>query len=379
VDSLDQSCFPELPEALVEEMLSRSEDAGAFLYNSFKEVEKHKNEIRNLLQKQNILKRDSEVTYKGIPTICGVDGAYAVEKLLAVDFIACAAVAIEGLDPYLEKKGLVPPKYAVFVGPEKHHAATETLVRALMVKMEVELAAKSPQEMVLLDGSFVTPLIATKQGMNRWQECENTAICQEMKKNFWEFLSSYTTILESSRTDKLCVSIPKYSTMGEIARLFNWPTQYDDKTILTMVLLPGEFTNPVPADNVLQNVDFESMQVGSDSQKMLERIWAALGEIHVVYYKPFSWTPALRVEVAASIAKNSARLSLMLQGIKYQCGTPGIIEPYPLYIADRMVRSIGHALPAFRQIATRKMVELHKDDIAHILFNMHGYKTETGG
>jgi len=54
------------------------------------------------------------------------------------------------------------------------------------------------------------------------------------------------------------------------------------------------------------------------------------------------------------------------------------MEPYPLYIADQMVKHLGRAIPAFRQTATRRMTELHQGDIGEIFFNIHGHRTETG-
>ena len=97
-----------------------------------------------------------------------------------------------------------------------------------------------------------------------------------------------------------------------------------------------------------------------------------------MYYKPHKWTPALRIEISPSVATNNARIAVLLQGLKYQCGTPGILEPYPLYIADRMVKHLGKAISAFRQTATKRMAELHQGDIGEIFFTMHGYRTEIG-
>ncbi|MEM2175225.1 MAG: nuclease, partial [Candidatus Micrarchaeia archaeon] len=93
MEKFEQTPFTELPEALVEEMLSKSEEVGDRLYDSFKEIQNSKEKIRKQLQEKDILKKDTELGYPEIPTTCGVDGSYAVERLLATDLVACAAVA----------------------------------------------------------------------------------------------------------------------------------------------------------------------------------------------------------------------------------------------------------------------------------------------
>ena len=62
MEKIDQP-FAELPEALVEEMLSKSEEVGSSLYDSFKEIQKNKEDIRSQLSSKGFLKRDSEVGY----------------------------------------------------------------------------------------------------------------------------------------------------------------------------------------------------------------------------------------------------------------------------------------------------------------------------
>jgi hypothetical protein len=113
-------------------------------------------------------------------------------------------------------------------------------------------------------------------------------------------------------------------------------------------------------------------------ERIKDEVISAIDRIHVIYYRPHNWTPVFRIEMASSIATNNSRLAVLLHGLKYQSGTPGIMEPYPLYIADRMVKHLGSAIPAFRQTATKRMTELHQGDIGEIFFSMHGYRTENG-
>jgi len=374
----EQTPFAELPEALVEEMLSKSELVGDKLYDSFKKIHNDKARMRKELQDQNILKHDTEVGYPGIPTTCGVDGSYAVERLLATDFAACAAVAIEGLIPPSEKRHWEKPHHKVLIRPEKHDPDTGTVIRGIMMGMEYELAAKAPHDIVFLDGSLTTPLIHMNQAINKVSESDETTIGKSLIEEFKHFLVSYKTILESSRTDKLCVSMPKYTTKRELGEKLNWPSHYDDRAILTTVLSPGEYASPLPLKEPQQPWHLKLPSDDKELVQLRDEVLSAINRLYVMYYRPHNWTPAFRIEMASCIATNNSRIAVLLEGLKYQCGTPGILEPYPLYMADRMVKHLGGAIPAFRQTATRRMAELHQGDIGEIFFSMHGYRTESG-
>ena len=365
--------FAELPEALVEEMLSKSETVGESLYNSFKEIQENREKMREQLRDENIMKKDTDVGYPGIPTSCGVDGSYVVEKLLATDFAACAAVAIEGLTPPSEKRHWAKPHHKVVIHPEKHDPDTGTIVRGIMMGMELELAAKAPHDIVFLDGSLTTPLIYMNQAINKILETNDVTIGKYLIEDFKNVLISYKTILEASRSDKLWVGTPKYTTRRELGERLSWQPHYDDRAILTTILSPGEFTSPTSLEKSSHpwHLKLPSGDIDRSFDDIIKRL-------HVIYYKPHNWTPALRIETASSIATNNSRIAVLLQGLKYQCGTPGIFEPYPIYMADRMVKHLGSAIPAFRQTATKRMTELYQGDIGDVFFNMHGFRTESG-
>jgi len=370
--------FANLPEALVEEMLSKSEQVGEKLYGTFKEIQTNKENMRKQLEEKNILKRDSELGCPGIPTTCGVDGSYCVERLLANDFVACAAVAVEGLIPPSEKRHWPKPFHKVHISPEKHDPDTNTIVRGIMMEMELELAGTAPHDIVFLDGSLTTPIIHMNQAINKIKKSDETVIGKLIVEKIGIFLESYKTILESSKTDKLWVALPKYTTNREFGNKFNWSKHYDDRAILTIILLPGEFTLPFSLEQPPQDWHLKLPPSEKKLEKIKDEVLSSLKKLYILYYKPNNWTPALRIEMAPSIATNFSRIAVLLQGLKHQCGTPGIFEPYPIYMADRMVKHLGSAIPALRQTATKRMAELYQGDIGEIFFSMHGYRTENG-
>ena len=89
-----ESPFEDLPEALVEEMLSHYKRLGEQLSASLEEIQSHREKIRESLGSQNLLRADSAIIRShAYPTTCGVDGSYAIERLLSTDIAAMAGVA----------------------------------------------------------------------------------------------------------------------------------------------------------------------------------------------------------------------------------------------------------------------------------------------
>ena len=365
--------FSELPGALVEELLARAGEIGNELKNSFLELKDRKESLRKGLDKKGLLKNASELEYPSIPTTCGVDGSYAIEKLLSMDFVACAAVGVEGLTPPSEKRHWENPHHDVLIRPEKHNPLTSSVIRALMMQMELSLATKTPHDITFLDGSFTTPIIYLNQGVNTAGEIGKTFLTSSLNDDFDVFIENYRNILTSRRTDKIYAAIPKYTTKREIGYEMKWPSNYDDRAILTNILKPGEFTAPTPLARPASE-----WHLTSPNGKQIKEFDSVLRNIKVIYYRPNSFNPALRVEISPAVAENKARLAILLKGISYQCGTPGIYEVYPLYLADRMVKPLFNAISAIRQTSTRYIAEDYDGDISDVFFNMHGFRTESG-
>jgi hypothetical protein len=101
--SVDDTPFRDLPEALVEEMLLYCDTLATNLSASFVELRDTKRAKREILDYSQLLNKDAELaTVPANPTSCGIDGSYAIERLLSTDMIAVAAVAVEGLTPHLK-------------------------------------------------------------------------------------------------------------------------------------------------------------------------------------------------------------------------------------------------------------------------------------
>jgi hypothetical protein len=379
--------FADLPAALVEEVLGQTAAVAEGLLTSFKAIRAHRRSLRNHLLASDLVINESSLGYPPLPTTCATDGSYAIERLLTTDLAAAAAVAVEGLTPPSETRHWANPRHATFVAAEPHLEDTASVLRAVMLGEELCLAVEAPHDVVLIDGTLTLPTIYFNQALGKLHDAATLQCAQRFTERCIEYLAAYLTILRAQRSDKHFVSMPKYSTRREIGRIVDWPTTYDDRGMLTLLLNPGELTRPIelehPRDqqgNVTWHINTGRLpqETKARAAELAGAIVDALESVRVFYYKPHDWLPALRIEVSASVASNQHRLASVVQGIKHQCATPSMLEPYPIYLADRTVKALARSVPAVRQVTTQRVSEQYEGDIGEVFFAMHGYRSESG-
>jgi hypothetical protein len=230
---------------------------------------------------------------------------------------------------------------------------------------------------------MTTPVIYLNQSLSRAADAPSLKVSAKLRESTCDALAAYLEILRCQRADKCWVFAPKYTTNREIGSELQWPAAYDDRGLLTMVLESGEFTRPTRLQtpqspwhittNPIPDADRER------AKELVEQITSELTNVVVIYYKPHSWMPALRLEANQAVAANRSRLAGLLHSAKHQCSTAAILEPFPLYMADRMVKSLARAVPAFRQAATQRIAETYTGNLDEIFHGMHGYRTDAGG
>jgi hypothetical protein len=379
----DETPFVDLPAALVEEILQQTAEVSNFLLDTFRNIKTDREVYRQALIDHGMIINESAFGYPPLPTTCATDGSYAIERLLSADLAAAAVVAVEGLTPPSEKRHWDQPRHTTYVAAEVHHMETSTILRAIMLGNELLLAIRAPHDLVMLDGTLTLPIIYFNQALTQAPNTPALRCSQEFIAHCHEYLEAYRVILCSERSDKNYVGLPKYSTRREIGQMMGWPGAHDDRGMLTLLLKAGELTRPQPLEQPEQQWHLYTsqlpMEVRPHVHELAVEIVAQLQNVQVFYYKPHDWLPALRVEVAQNIALNQHRLASVIQGLKYQCATGAMLEPYPLYLADRTVKSLARAIPAFRQVTTQQISEHYEGDIGEVFFAMHGYRTEAGG
>lgn len=372
---VDSPSFLEIPASLVEQMLQKTNEIGEILQSSMHDINRKREKFRLQLEQIGLL--DNDINFGNTKPLVsgGVDGAYAVDRLLGTDLLFAAAVGVEGINE-LENGKRIAPNHDVFVYPEKHNPENMISARAIMVEMEIKLAANAPYDIVYLDGSLTTALIHMYKAIN-FIENLNSKSSDKIKDDFKDFLISYKKILDLKDTYKYYLGIPKYTSRNDIGKNLHWPENYDDRAILTLILDPGEFTRPklfTSEEGWHVRLPYEDEEL----RVLMQQVISGIKNLSVIYYKPHPWCPALRIEMPSATAGDETKLNSILINIKNQCQTPSIMEPFPLYMADRIAKHMAPAIPAYKQIIMNQMTQLNDHNEKDIFFLMHSYRTEGG-
>ncbi|MFH1447343.1 MAG: DNA double-strand break repair nuclease NurA, partial [Candidatus Micrarchaeota archaeon] len=374
-ESGENTVFYDLPEALIEELLSKCNSVSESLSRSFQTIQDEKDNIRKSLNEQGLIHRDSEVaSFPTNPTSCGIDGSYALERLLSTDLAVTAAVAVEGLSPPIEKRYWPSPKHYCEIRAVPHYESTSNILRAIMMCMEMELVTKAPHDVIMLDGSMTTPLIYINQALNDLSDSPpelNEILLSKLK----DAIEAVRVIVEAKRSDKIYLAVPKYTTKKELSDKLK-VKGYEDRGLLSFILESGEYVGPIEKSVVSKPWNIE--KISEEYSDFVSSYMTQISNLKIIYYRPFEHVPTLRLEIANSIARNPQRLSVLFEALKIQCGAPSIFEPYPLYMADRMVKHLGRAIPALRRTTTQYIAERWDDRLGTIFLAMHGYRTEAG-
>lgn len=359
--------FSDLPDALVRDLLSKAVPIGDAVRERMERLRSSRDHVRNTAKSLKMICRKADLDVTREPSVAGVDGSYQIHRLTALDLCAAAAVAIEGTSKE-ERRHWQEPYHRIWVDGLPHNVDSVGPLRGLMVSMEIELASEAPHDLVLLDGSFSSLVIYLNQGLSNLSDVAvplRNELDQQWKdrKLFQKLLS----LLQSDRT----VAIPKYTSKNELTKRLGieLPEETDGKTLTTLILEAGEYTHPIPIEQ-----PEEPYHLPKADNESLNRV---LHDIHVVYFRPYHWLPALRLEIPGPAARNSQKLSMVLEGVTRQLFSPAVSEPYPLFLADRMVKSLGAGVAVIEQSVSQHVVG-NSADVETTMLYLQNYRTEGG-
>ncbi|MDX9821797.1 MAG: DNA double-strand break repair nuclease NurA [Syntrophales bacterium] len=368
--------FADLPDALVRDLLAKAAPVAEGVSQNLQALRDARARLYTEARNHRLICRKADLDVPREPSVVGVDGSYQVHRLTALDLCAAAAVAVEGTSK--EAARYWPePYHDMWVDGLPHCIDAVGVLRGTMVSMEMALAAKAPHDLVLLDGSFSSLVIYLNQALTRIADSSKTL--SEFFLDRWKggALDQLKGLLTSERT----VAMPKFTSRNEFLRenMLNPPVMVDGKTLATMILDPGEYTRPLPlhdaTDPASQKVDH--LPEKYCPPKDMDEIREALNRLSVIYFRPYGWLPALRMELPSAITSSNTRLSIVLEGISRQFFSPAVIEPYPLFLADRMVKSLGSGVAVIEQTVAQ-LVAGSSPDIENTLLFLQNYRTEGG-
>ena len=372
--------FGDLPGALVEELMAQAEDVGHQYIAQLETLRAQREDIRAQMRDEGLLARQNDLPAAEEPTTCGVDGARITENLLAMDIVAIAAIAVEGLTPPSEQHHWGSPKFKpLFLQMERHHHLTNRVASGLMIAMELDLAVKAPHGVRFIDNSLATPVIQLNQALAASAEAPELTVTGALHKQLQAALESYRGILSNQRSDVAYVGVPKYNSNNEISEAIGLAENWNDRSLMTMVLEAGEYTVPrrlkKPGSPWHINTESVDPSYGHDLQKLADDSCALLNDVHILYYRPNNQIPALRLETTRGTASNRYQLSALLSAVQGQCQSARTMEPFPLFIADRMVKSLSPAMAAIIGLTTTEAGLQYSGPTGDIYHGLRSYRT----
>ena len=372
--------FAGLPDSLVEDLLNKTDAMSTKLSESFSKISSNASEIRKKLE--NKIKMDSEIiTQHKFPTSCGIDGSYTSSKLLSTDIVGIAGVAVEGLTPPSEVRHWPAPRHHSFVEPLQHNDGNLAVAKAIMFCYELQLAKNAPHDVVFIDGSLTTQLIALNQAFTTIKGNKKDVsqeLVDELYANLEKSLQAYKEILLSPKSDQIYAAIPKYTSGREISEQVGYH-DVEDRALFSFILKPHEFHEPLPRKKPDQPYHLPLPLEKTNLQPIVDNeILPAINDIQILYYRPHLHFPPMRVEVSKSVATSNVRLSVLLESIENQCSPPSLMEPYPTWLADIMVKHMGSAVHYCTKATTNQIAKDWKGDgLGNIFMAMHNYRMES--
>ena len=358
--------FAGLPVALVHDMMEKSGEIADTLYGTIGDISKNRDDLRRQLLENGIVQNNPPAAETDIPSSCGIGWRSSVDKLPGACLSWCAAFAVEGLIPPSGARHWDAPLYQTMFHAEKEQPGTADLVKAVGMEMAVELAAGAPQAVVFFNGSFMTALVSVMETLKTALELKESPAGREYLTRLKSSIAAFQTIVTVQNGDRVRAGVAGDSSGREVCARLQLPDHYNDTLLCTLLLSPGEYTAPLEADTAILSRIADLPIRDEKFAAVRDGLVKAMSGLRVVYYRPFAWTPALRFEVQQSVAGDSAQMARLLCGVRFQSSNPGIHEPYPLYRAESMAKSIRDAMPSFRSSVVARMTCEHSDDIGDL-------------
>ena len=342
----DGAVFGNLPDVMVQALLERSSEVSDALTDRVNELAEQQRSLRERAEAEGIIIKlpDSVPDAEG-KTVVAVDGSATVERMAGTDVYAAAAVRVAG---YGAEVGTKPEKSKVSMHQVEGLAHGARINQALMVMHECKLILESPADLVLVDGTIFTMILNVGIGLEEADD-KHDPLSLALKCHWFGDrcdAEGLRDAIPSLLVAKRIASIPKRSTAANEFESFTaiFKGEYANMSGIAtanLILKAGEYTKPLdlPTPRLFRGNAPMSSQYRADLNVLLE-------ELQVVYFRPHEWSPAYRIELAPRVVLDEDLLQRQLALIRKQCVNSSMREPYPLYLADRFVRSLGKGMAA---------------------------------
>ena len=361
--------FGDLPDALINELLTRASGVGTTALKHVETQVRARKKLRERARQLGLIRELPDLSHMPAESVAAVDGSLVSKRLASFDLNAAAALAVDGIGFDAHEDN---PRHDITVHPTRPLRFGREITYALMFCMEYNIASNetNTRELVMLDGAFSTGLIAISKALTSAQNHYD-----ELHNDFFDRWAPNTmrSVIQIMTSDRV-IALPKRSSSNEFAtqtRLFeSREIDTNGRSTASLILNANEFSGPFSFDTrTPQTWPLDRFT------EFWKHVHASFEELQVVYFKPHPWSHAYRVEIPRAIGRNEQRLHSVLDTIKRQCVNPAMMEPYPLYVADRFAKSLAKGVNALQDAVRTELIAKSEDPtLAHAMLN--AYRTE---
>lgn len=269
-----------------------------------------------------------------VSQVSAVDGAVVCDSRSIGDLCTAVAIALGDCDETSESR--------VFMEQVPRAVGNKELTTGIMHSMEIDVASRSVGDIVLMDGSLFSALIAISKAISNADKGDKNhalvAATQAIRRP--EFIEQVIFLLSSKRH----IGMPKYVTTNQFAEYVPDPFKaLDARSIATMALRAGEATRFYDLSNDRAAVLDRSLMnkafgLNDASQKVLT---SKLTGMFSCYYKPHPWTQAFRIDISADAYQDDEARARILRAVHDQTTASGMQEPLPQYLVDQFAKQIS--------------------------------------
>lgn len=353
-----------LPEAVAVEILSKVEACSDGLRPKLARLIGDSDRLRSMILAQypDLI----DVVRECPPLQPGaVDGINLFEPYTGSDFAAVVAFRLDAQQQLGHIAMIDTVGHSVDIG--NILAGMRNIFETLLLKVA------TPESPLILDGSYWSIL----QDINRMfyvrhNSQDNAALWRPFILYLEQFIEEevFGTMLQSNAvlaSSKRAVSdhfvknvVPDLA--GSIA----------DRALFTVVLAAGEYTHPMPLIGsttgqlgIYTSDDPLTWSAGRE-REIIEDFYR--NQIKVVYYRPYEWSPAYRLEMPPGLTQ---QLDRILMGFRASLVAPDILEPYPQFLVDKLCKQIPVALSAVVEGTTNALRQNFDPDLLRKFFGAY--------
>lgn len=314
-----------------------------------------KAELRDrLVSNGQIVRIDTSVQAPRPERMCAVDGGRVTENLYSADLIA--AVACIGESKSAKRRG--EPVNRAWAGLYPHSRDVDRIAGAAMAGLELQVATAVQHEVVLLDGSFLTPVVEARKGLASSVASVRNEVARIMEDT--DFVTNLRTILDP-QTARLVLALPKSETStvwrDDINEMFGTSFTVTDRVLAAQVLEPGEMMKPRP----LSEWSGQEVLVRDDAAKGVRREAAGLldvinstktlvetGRFVTTYVRPPRSVGVIRIEFHTPQADDMKTAQYVASLILGEMSAPHTMEPFAQWAADRQAKKVSQGAQALK-------------------------------